>query len=731
MRANVLQFGSFELDPGQQELRRRGVRLRLPPSRFRLLLLLVTRSGDLVTREEIAACLWKDTQNIDIMSGINTAVNQLRAQLGDDPAAPRYIETVIGAGYRFTASVVEVAVPEKTGPETDPKPQATAQEEMSPSSPAAAEITEASAAGLNPVTLRRRTALAVAAVLVITAPILFYVLQAATSRRAVPRADLQLARVTGSGDIQVAGISPDGKYVAYVRETGGRQTLWLKQLATGRLLELAAIGEYQCPGVAFSPDGNYVYFVRQKPLEPGGELYQVPFLGGSPVKVLEGISGEPAISPDGRRVAFVRSTLVTHGEDSLVVAALDGSGERVLASYKAPGIHLNRITWTADGRTLVYPVQSGLMAIPAEGGAAHPVPGGQWAGIDDLWGLGPGRDLVVVAQLSDTSPPQIFMVSLDGGTIRPITHDLSHYIEVRSTADGDALLAVQDVVLSAIQVLRPGAEAEAKPLSAENENRDGVEGLAWTPQGQIVFRSDSDQRRNLMEIDADGSNSRRLVAGDPQVDFTDPAVSPHGDFIAVARWSENDEANIWRIDMAGGGEKRLTSGKQDSRPSVTPDGQWIVYSSIEGDQSVLMKVPSQGGDAIRLTDYNADSPSVSPDGKWIACSHIVQPNQSPSLTIVPIAGGPPAKVFQLPETASSPPLAWTPDGSAVAFIDNVNGVGNIREQPLAGGQATPVTHFTSGRIFNFQWSRDGRLAVSRGTEAIDAASIRNFRDTDH
>jgi hypothetical protein len=61
----------------------------------------------------------------------------------------------------------------------------------------------------------------------------------------------------------------------------------------------------------------------------------------------------------------------------------------------------------------------------------------------------------------------------------------------------------------------------------------------------------------------------------------------------------------------------------------------------------------------------------------------------------------------------------------------VNGVGNIREQPLAGGQSTPVTHFTSGRIFNFQWSRDGRLAVSRGTEAIDAASIRNFRDTDH
>jgi len=724
MKGNVFQFGPFELDTGRQELRRRGVRVKLPVSRFRLLLLLVTRRDTLITREEIAACLWSDAQTVDVMSGINTAVNRLRAHLGDDPASPEYIETVIGAGYRFVASVVEIAAPEKPAEESLDERQA------------AEEITAPIPIPI-PIRSRVHIALGAAVALVIAAAILFYGLLAATPGRVLQAANLDLSRVTGSGDVHFADISPDGKYVAYVRETSGRQSIWLKQLATDRLLELASIGDYECPGLTFSADGNYVYFVRQKPLDPSGELYRVPFLGGAPVKLLDGISGVPAVSPDGRTVAFARSTLYTHGEDSLVTASLDGSGERILVSYKAPGIHMNRVTWTADGKTLVYPLQTRLMAIPAEGGTARELTtgqsnqSGQWFTIDDLWSLPPGGDLVVAGQLSATARPQIFEFSLAGGLIRTITHDLSHYTQVRATADGKTLVAIQDVVLSTIQTVVPGRESEVRSLSSENQNYDGVDGLASTPSGDIVYRSESNQRRELIEIGADGSNPRRLASTDIGDAFSAPIVSPRGDFVAAARWFGNDDANIWRIDMSDGDQKRLTAGKQDFSPSITPDGQWVVYGSVVGDMSVLMRVPSQGGAPLRLTDYNADSPSVSPDGKWIACTHIAHPNQPPSLAIVPIAGGPPEKVLELPQTSSLPPLAWTPDGLAVSFINNINGVGNIWRQPVSGGPATPVTHFASGKIFNFQWSRDGRLILSRGTETIDAVLIKDFREAGH
>jgi Tol biopolymer transport system component len=466
-----------------------------------------------------------------------------------------------------------------------------------------------------------------------------------------------------------------------------------------------------------------------KPLAASGELYRVPFLGGSPTLVLAGISGAPALSPDGRKVAFVRSTLVTHGEDSIVTASIDGSGERTLISYSAPGIHFNRVTWTPDGTTLVYPVQSTLMAISADGGKALPVTGAKWTEIDDVWKLPPGRDLVVVGSASASILAQILQVSLAGGGIHALTHDLSNYTSVRVTADGKALLAVQQLVLSSVQVLAPGGESGNRSLSAENQNQDGVSGLAWTPDGKIVYTSQSERRSGLIEIDSDGSNPRRFADGDASSTlFSDPVVSPSGDFIAVARWSLGDGANIWRMNRSGGDSQRLTNGRQDFPPSITPDGQWIVYASVQGDKSILMKVASQGGTPIKLTDYDADSPSVSPDGRWIACAFTPHQDQPASLAIVPIAGGQPVKVFRLPETATPQSLAWTPDGRAVSFIENMNGASNIWQQPAAGGAATALTHFAAAKIFTFRWSRDGKLALSRGSESMDAVLIKDFRE---
>ena len=76
-----------------------------------LLHLLVDRSGELVTREEIAARLWSEPESVDVTHGINTAINRLRTVLGDDPASPVYIETVVSKGYRFVARVTALDDP--------------------------------------------------------------------------------------------------------------------------------------------------------------------------------------------------------------------------------------------------------------------------------------------------------------------------------------------------------------------------------------------------------------------------------------------------------------------------------------------------------------------------------------------------------------------------------------------------------------------------------------------
>jgi TolB-like protein/DNA-binding winged helix-turn-helix (wHTH) protein len=118
----VYQFGDFSLDCGKFELCRKGRRLKLERKPLELLVLLVTKHGQVVTRNEIARCLWEREVFVDIEHGINTAIRKIRQVLGDSSDLPRFVQTVSGSGYRFIAPVtaVEPEVTEPIQPSGDP-----------------------------------------------------------------------------------------------------------------------------------------------------------------------------------------------------------------------------------------------------------------------------------------------------------------------------------------------------------------------------------------------------------------------------------------------------------------------------------------------------------------------------------------------------------------------------------------------------------------------------------
>jgi TolB-like protein/DNA-binding winged helix-turn-helix (wHTH) protein len=118
----VYQFGDFSLDCGKFELCRKGRRLKLERKPLELLVLLVSKHGQVVTRNEIARCLWEREVFVDIEHGINTAIRKIRQILGDSSDLPRFVQTVSGSGYRFIATVtaVEPEVTEPTQPAGDP-----------------------------------------------------------------------------------------------------------------------------------------------------------------------------------------------------------------------------------------------------------------------------------------------------------------------------------------------------------------------------------------------------------------------------------------------------------------------------------------------------------------------------------------------------------------------------------------------------------------------------------
>jgi predicted ATPase/DNA-binding winged helix-turn-helix (wHTH) protein len=114
MTPNLLKLADdLELDRGAYELRRSGTALRLSRIPMELLLLLVERRGDLVTRQEIVERIWGKDVFLDTDNSINAAIRKLRQVLDDDPEQPRFVHTVTGRGYRFVAHVSEVKTASK------------------------------------------------------------------------------------------------------------------------------------------------------------------------------------------------------------------------------------------------------------------------------------------------------------------------------------------------------------------------------------------------------------------------------------------------------------------------------------------------------------------------------------------------------------------------------------------------------------------------------------------
>jgi cholera toxin transcriptional activator len=116
----VARFGVFELDLSAGELRKNGVKLRLQEQPFQVLALLLERSGEVVTREELQQKLWPSDTFVDFDHSLNTAINKVREALGDSASSPRYVETLARRGYRFIAPVQsppEARAPDEPSPE--------------------------------------------------------------------------------------------------------------------------------------------------------------------------------------------------------------------------------------------------------------------------------------------------------------------------------------------------------------------------------------------------------------------------------------------------------------------------------------------------------------------------------------------------------------------------------------------------------------------------------------
>src|SRR5690606_3326640 len=149
-------------------------------------------------------------------------------------------------------------------------------------------------------TKRKWLAVAAAAVVLIIGGISFAIYKFWPGSDDPPQA-MSIERLTTNGKTRDAAISPDGKYVVYVVDEGGQQSLWTRQIATTSNVQIIPPGEGRYAGLVFTPDSNYINFVKRERPDAPLTVFQMPLLGGAQRKLIAVASGGVGYSPDGKQ----------------------------------------------------------------------------------------------------------------------------------------------------------------------------------------------------------------------------------------------------------------------------------------------------------------------------------------------------------------------------------------------------------------------------------------------
>ena len=535
---------------------------------------------------------------------------------------------------------------------------------------------------------------------------------------------MKMSRLTSTGKATLAAISPDGKFVVHVVAEPNGQSLWIRQTATSSNIQIVPAADVRYQGITVGPDGTYAYYVTYAAGSGMASLFQIPVLGGMARRILDDIDSPPSFSPDGSRFVFVRGVTDPPGA-AVMMANADGSAERQLAARKLP---LNfiavRPAWSPDGKTIALSGQTVSGTLPqqvvlvdADTGAERAL-GGDWYSLGSLVWAADGSALIASAVERGGTNRQLFRVAYPGGAVGRVTNDLANYDGVSLSADSRLLVTIQSEALAALWVMPASNPAGAKAITTGARRDDGRSGLAWTPDGRIVYGSSTDGRPQIWIMDADGGNQKPLTADQALNAY--PVVCAGGRYIVYTSVREG-VPQVWRMDIDGGSPRALTKEMPSFQAMCAPDGATVAYNALErGARQGVWRVAIEGGQPERVAEHQFSAQALSPDSTLAAGIAWDAERRRQSIGILDLSS--PASVKLLPFSPRA--MSWMPAGRVLGYVDRKDGVDNVWTVAYGGGAPKLLTRFADQFIFAFAWSRDGKqLAISRGTVSTDVVLL--------
>jgi Tol biopolymer transport system component len=543
-----------------------------------------------------------------------------------------------------------------------------------------------------------------------------------------------ISSLTSTGDVALVRISPDSRYLAYISKKRGQSSLWVRQIAIESAVQIVpAEANRLIIDAAFTPDGNYVDYIAYSSFSTLAKVYQVPVLGGTPRQLIDSAIAGVSFSADGRQMAYATFDH-SSSEGVLMVGNADGSEARKVAARKASmtfytGAY-SMVRWSPDGQRIAALVSNadpsgqtdGLVEIDVATSREKPMPGRRWPGMSDFSWLPDGSGLLLAAKDKSSAPIQLWIVTYPGGAVRRLTNDLGSYVSASVSADGRTIASVQQNLASSLWVGTANAPDNVRQVTSGTF--DGMKGLEWTPDGRIIFTRNHSGKWDLFVADADGGNVRQLTFDGQDKGF--PVVCDSGRAVVYSTNSEGID-HLWKLDLQSGTSTKLTNGLGENGPACQGTVPWVMYAGlVPGGSSYIFKTPISGGAPVRFSDRISigGGPIISLDRRHALFLSFDKNGTIVGVMVSTVTGAQEGAEIKLEDTLhdSAHGVRWTPDGGrSLAAVDIRSGTPNLWSGILGNGPAKQLTHFTSGVVWDFAWSPDGKyIALARGTDQSDA-----------
>jgi Tol biopolymer transport system component/predicted Ser/Thr protein kinase len=465
-------------------------------------------------------------------------------------------------------------------------------------------------------------------------------------------------------------LSPNGTLIANTSNASGNLQIYVTDVRKGTTLCLTK-DRADKSHPSWFPDGSAIAFGKERNGTP--EIWETNPLGGGE-RLLLSNARSPAISPDGKYIAFCR---MENGYFRVEVASLSNPGEcRILTGDKGGLWDHCDPAWSPDGKQICYWTRHGLWTVPAGGGSAQRLTGDTEQDFEPVW---------------DPAGRYIYFSSFRGGT-----------------------LAIWRVGVHAGQPERitVGTGSESHPTISLDGKRFGyATGMAGR---HGVF--------------LDRRSGKQTVIPAAESEFM-ASVAPHGDRVALISGRSSEHQNLWVWGVANGElvepPTQITDNPDNaSYPAWSPDGRWIAYYRITGEQREIWVISNIGGPQYQFTSDRANDyhPAWSPDGSELAFvskrtggSHIwvgTVKDGKPS--------GPARQITYGNLEARSP--AWSPDHRLLAF----SGFSDERFEVwvVASDGKSPPRQITSGADVSFvRWDLLTGDLLASGTWGTNHRSL--------